>query len=115
MPQQQERAPVAALFALFGLPPVDEALLERHLVSRLANGLRIEKSWHMLAEADDGPMIPSMAAESIIRAWLDGKLPAPGARPATSEVSLADYDIVFGGRAIHYGQRIDNVVTSYKK
>lgn len=33
---------VSDLFRLCGLPPVDEALLERHLVSRLANALHID-------------------------------------------------------------------------
>jgi tellurite resistance protein len=33
---------VRELFDLCGLPPVDEALLERHLVSRLANALRLD-------------------------------------------------------------------------
>jgi len=33
---------VNELFGICGLPPEDEALLERHVVSRLANGLRID-------------------------------------------------------------------------
>ena len=28
------------------------------------DGERIERSWHLLAEGDDGPLIPSMAAEA---------------------------------------------------
>ncbi len=70
-----------------------------------AEGRRVERSWHLLAEADDGPLIPSMAAEAIIRRRLDGVASAPGARPATQELELADYDRMFAGRTIHTGMR----------
>ena len=38
----------------------------------------IERSWHMIAEGDDGPFIPSMAAEAIVRRSLDGRPPRAG-------------------------------------
>ena len=44
------------------------------------DGERLERSWHMIAEGDDGPFIPSMAAEAIIRHCVAGRPPAPGAR-----------------------------------
>src|SRR5262249_1292755 len=40
------------------------------------DGAPIERSWHLLAEGDDGPLIPSMAAAAIIRRMLDGRPPA---------------------------------------
>jgi hypothetical protein len=46
----------------------------------LANGAPVERSWHMIAEGDDGPFVPSMAAEAIIRHCLAGRSPKPGAR-----------------------------------
>ena len=75
--------------------------------ARGENGLgqQIEHSWHMLAEADDGPFIPSMAIEGIIRKLLDGETPLPGARPATDALSLADYENLFAARDIHFGWR----------
>ena len=66
-----------------------------------ASGERVERSWHMIAEGDDGPFIPSMACEAIIRHCLDGKQPAPGARPATGDLELDDYEKLFARRAIH--------------
>ena len=68
-------------------------------------GARIERSWHLLAEGDDGPLIPSMACEAIIRRCLDANPPAPGARPATKEVELEDYEKLFARRAIYTGWR----------
>ena len=65
----------------------------------------VVRSWHMVAEGDDGPLIPSMAAEAIARRTLAGKPPAPGARPATAELDLAAYDRLFAGRAIVTGFR----------
>jgi hypothetical protein len=68
-------------------------------------GTSIERSWHLLAEGDDGPLIPSMACEAIIRKCLDGSPPAPGARPATNDLELEDYEKLFARRAIHTGSR----------
>lgn len=65
----------------------------------------IERSWHMTAESDDGPMIPSMAAEAIIRHVLDGRRPPAGARAAVRELELADYEALFARRAIRTGTR----------
>lgn len=70
-----------------------------------ADGVTIERSWHLLAEGDDGPLIPSMAAEAIIRRCLDGRRPAEGARAATTELELSDYDDLFARRAIVTGFR----------
>ena len=70
-----------------------------------AEGRRIERSWHMIAEADDGPFIPSMAAEAIIRHRLDGRRPAAGARAALRELELSDYEALFARRKIFSGTR----------
>lgn len=67
----------------------------------LKDGKPIERSWHLLAEGDDGPYIPSMAIESIIRKRLAGIHQEPGAGPATRALKLADYDTLFAGRTIH--------------
>ncbi len=69
------------------------------------DGKRIERSWHLLAEGDDGPLIPSMGAEAIIRRCLDGRRPPSGARAATEDLELADYDALFARRAIVTGRR----------
>lgn len=46
-----------------------------------------------------------MAVEAIIRRCLEGRRPAAGARPATRELELADYDALFERRAIYTGCR----------
>jgi uncharacterized protein DUF4166/saccharopine dehydrogenase-like protein len=63
------------------------------------------RSWHLLAEGDDGPLIPSMAVAAIILHSLDGGKPAPGARAATRALELADYDALFAQRRIYTGSR----------
>jgi hypothetical protein len=65
----------------------------------------IARSWHMIAEGDDGPLIPAMAAEAIIRRRLDGWRPAPGARAATRDLELNDYEALFARRKIVCGTR----------
>ncbi len=74
---------------------------------RTAGGGTAERSWHLLAEGDDGPMIPVMAVEAVVRALLDGRVPQPGARAAIRDVELADYERLFTRRRIYTGTRDD--------
>ena len=69
------------------------------------SGERIERSWHLLAEGGDGPLIPSMAVQALILHCLDGKKPSAGARPATQELEVSDYDAIFKNHTIYTGQR----------
>ena len=81
-----------------------------------ARGLRddrpVERTWHLLAEGDDGPYIPSMAIEAIVRKCLAGQRPAAGARPATRALELADYEQLFANRSIYTGFRDDDNAAS---
>jgi hypothetical protein len=70
-----------------------------------AAGRRIERCWAMIAEADDGPLIPAMAAEAIVRRALDGRRPAAGARAALRELELSDYEALFARHKIFSGTR----------
>jgi len=69
------------------------------------DGRPLTRSWHLLAEGDDGPLIPSMAAEAIIRRCLEGRPPTPGARAAIGDLELADYEALFARRTIFTGIR----------
>jgi Domain of unknown function (DUF4166)/Saccharopine dehydrogenase NADP binding domain len=73
--------------------------------SGLRVGRQVSQSWHLLAEGDDGPYIPSMAIEAIIRKLLAGEWPEAGARPGTHALELTDYDALFKGRSIYAGFR----------
>ena len=74
-------------------------------VRGIAGGGAAERSWHLLAEGDDGPYIPSMAIEAIVRKLRAGDRPAAGARSSVDALTLADYDALFEGRSIHTGFR----------
>lgn len=75
------------------------------VVGTARSGERIERSWHLLAERGDGPFIPSMAAQAIILRMLSDKKPATGARAATHELEVADYEAIFKTRTIYTGER----------
>jgi len=75
------------------------------ITGRSPEGRTVERTWSLLAEGEDGPLIPSMAAEAIIRRSLQGRSPRPGARPGTQELELIDYEALFSGRDIHVGVR----------
>jgi hypothetical protein len=84
------------------------------MIVEVAGGGR-KLSWHMLAEGDAGPLIPSMAVEAIVRKYLDGKVPAAGARPAHRELELSDYEAIFARRGIASGVRREPVGTLYQR
>jgi len=75
-------------------------------------GRETRRSWHLLAEGEDGPYIPSMAIESIIRKMLDGQPPAPGARAAVHDLELSDYEALFAKRTIYIGSRDETHTTA---
>ena len=70
-------------------------------------GGRVMKSWHLLAEGRDGPLIPSMAVECIIRRLLAGGDVKNGARAALDDITLEDYNALFSRRTIYTGFRED--------
>jgi len=75
------------------------------IVGKRSSGEVAERSWHLVAEGDDGPYIPSMAVQAITRRHLNGNPPRPGARPCLDDLELADYNELFNGRRICSGQR----------
>ncbi|HZS64677.1 MAG TPA: DUF4166 domain-containing protein [Xanthobacteraceae bacterium] len=70
-----------------------------------AKGQAVERSWHLLAEGDDGPFIPSMACDAIIRNVLADRAPTSGARSAIGDLEVADYEKLFAKRRIFTGRR----------
>jgi hypothetical protein len=68
-------------------------------------GTALLREWHLLAEGHDGPLIPSMAVQAVICNVLDGHSPPSGARTATSDVHLDDYQKLFARRTIYSGTR----------
>jgi hypothetical protein len=72
---------------------------------KAGDGRPLRRSWHLIAEGDDGPFIPSIAAAAIIRNMLEGRVPAPGARAGINDLSLADYERSFEKLAVRTGIR----------
>jgi len=67
-------------------------------------GATIRRSWNMLAEGEDGPLIPSMAVAAIVRAELSGRRPPAGARASVDDVEVAYYEALFAAAPIRYGE-----------
>lgn len=76
-------------------------------VSGTESGQAITKSWHLIAEGRDGPLIPSMAVEAVIHKILAGENIQSGARAALDDIDLTDYDRLFSHRTIVTGTRHD--------
>ncbi len=69
------------------------------------DGAPVLREWHLLAEGDDGPLIPCMAVEAILRKALTGDMPPAGARTAISDVDLSAYEALFSQQTIYTGIR----------
>ena len=70
------------------------------LYGRDANGGLCRRRWHMVAEGSNGPFVPAMAAAAVVRKFLDGKPPKPGARAADKELELGDFAELFAQKEI---------------
>ncbi|MEQ1819800.1 MAG: DUF4166 domain-containing protein [Terricaulis sp.] len=70
-----------------------------------ADGMTQTRSWHLLAEGADGPLIPSMAVQAIVLKHLEGASPRPGARACVDDIELEDYERLFATRTIYTGIR----------
>jgi hypothetical protein len=71
------------------------------------SGNPITRSWNLVAEGDAGPFIPCMAAEAIIRNYVAGRVPAPGARAAMGELEIDDYAALMPERGICFDVRVE--------
>jgi len=69
------------------------------------DGCAVTRSWHLIAEGADGPLIPSMAVQAIVLKDLEGAPPASGARACVEDVELDDYERLFTTRRIYTGVR----------
>ncbi|HWA88622.1 MAG TPA: DUF4166 domain-containing protein [Rhizomicrobium sp.] len=90
------------------LAPLMVWVINRFRWGEHRGGLFVEvdgRTWSMIAEGNEGAAIPSIAAYAILTKWLDGRPPAPGARPCTEDLEVEDYERVFAGRAIVTGSR----------
>ena len=63
------------------------------------------RSWHLVADGDVGPDVPTLAANAIIRSWLAGNAPQTGARSADGALTLDDLEPHFEALGIVTGER----------
>lgn len=104
LPSLAPLAPIAHW--LLNLRPMGEHRGGMFLAAKgLRDGQPAQLSWHLLAEGDDGPLIPSMAVALLVRKMQQGLPPAPGARAGIGALTLDDYTTAFVGRNILTGWR----------
>jgi hypothetical protein len=71
------------------------------------SGAQAVRSWHLIAEGDVGPFVPSIGAEAVIRKCLAGVPPTPGARAGSRAMELSDYEPLLAKHGIRFGIRDD--------
>jgi len=67
------------------------------------DGKAVRREWSLIAEGDDGPFIPAMAAAAIVRKCRCNRRPDPGARPALRDLEYADLQYFFAQKDIVVG------------
>jgi len=77
---------VAALFERMG---TDRGGMEVVAEGLDATGAHVRGTWSLVAEAGDGPHVPTLPALALVRAILSGSPPAPGARACVGILGLA--------------------------
>lgn len=70
-------------------------------------GKRLTCGWHLIAEGDDGPFIPVIGVEALVRRLLIDVRPESGARPAAGELRLEDFEARFQRLSITTGFRME--------
>ncbi|MBB2823325.1 UNVERIFIED_ORG: hypothetical protein GGD59_006631 [Rhizobium esperanzae] len=73
-----------------------------------AAGKPLACGWHLIAEGDDGPFIPVTGVAALVRRLLTGVRPENGARPATGELRLEDFEAEFRRFSIASGVRAES-------
>ena len=64
-----------------------------------AKGKGLRQEWNLIASDGDGPFIPILATEILVKRWL-AKDPTPGARSAAGEIELSEFEQVFANLSI---------------
>ena len=72
-------------------------------------GEQVRQSWHLIANGDNGPNVPALAAAAIVHRCIDGRAPKPGARPAMDDLDLSDYLPMFEALDIRIGKRSERL------
>ena len=73
-----------------------------------------KRSWHLLAEGEGGPLIPSMAAEAMVLRVHAGRTPESGARSGHRDLELEDYAPLFISHKIKTGLRQEKDAPIYE-
>jgi Domain of unknown function (DUF4166)/Saccharopine dehydrogenase NADP binding domain len=61
----------------------------------------ITATWSLIAEAGDGPFVPTLPALAVLRALADGRIAQPGASACVGILPLADIEAEFAPHRIH--------------
>ena len=64
-------------------------------------------SWHLVAEEDDGPYVPTLPVVALVRQFLRGTPPAAGAYSGDQIIGLQDLALEFAKLKIAYGLHYD--------
>jgi len=64
-------------------------------------------SWHLIAEGDHGPFVPTLPAVALVKQYLNYTTPASGAYSGDEVIDLQDLDPEFANLNISYGLQYD--------
>ena len=100
---------VARLFEPFG---ADRGGMTVAVTGQDAAGLPTRAEWSLLAQAGDGPSVPTLPALAVLRLLASGAGPPPGASACVGLLTLAQIEAEFAGRQITSAIRVEHAPTS---
>ena len=71
----------------------------------MPKGASIKASWWLIAQAGDGPYVPTLPALAAVRALVDGRIKNPGALICAGALSLDEIESEFSRHQISSGSR----------
>ncbi len=97
---------VAGLLERFG---TDRGGMTVEAIGTDQNGDKVSGIWSLVAEAGDGPFVPTLPALAVLRALDEGRITRPGASACVGVLPLADIEAEFTLYRIHSTTRFECV------
>jgi hypothetical protein len=69
----------------------DAGAMHVSVTGRMGRGAPLTRTWHLVATADDGPYVPTLAVAALVRKLRQGDRPLVGARPCVGLLTLEDF------------------------
>lgn len=94
---------ISDCFRIFGS---DAGAMHVKVVGQCSAGLRVSRTWHLVATHGQGLYVPTLAAAALVRKLAAGTLTKTGAMPCLGLLTLEDFELEAQGLRITMGENL---------